>query len=225
MNQNINQSIPIYFQIAIGLFLLIIGALFTGIAGLIRDSCRLKKEKLSTAYAFKGEIETILKIIKKRQYIELFEADIKRKETGLNDLNKQANINNPIELDIPREKEKILKLLVSSTFRVNRDVFFVKNALKNKIGLLEKTAENIVLFYGYCNAFLLDIKDNEENNKSYREQIRYSTPYDVNSVIEGSIRRDKERLEIAEEIIKSGDESIKELNKFISKLWRLYGWR
>ena len=205
----------IYTKVLIAAFLLIIGAILAGIGTLIRDWYILKKEKLSTAYAFKGEIETILKIIEKRQYIKLFSKDIEIKKTELNELNRQ-NID---DISVPLKKEKILKLLRSLTFRVNRDVFFVKNILKNKIGLLEKTAENIVLFYGYCNAFLLDIKDSEENNKLNKKLIQSGySPNDINSVIEDSIRRDKEILKIAEEIIKSGDESIKELNKFISKL-------
>lgn len=60
-----------YIQILIGVLLLIIGAIFAGIGALIRDSYRLRQEKLSTAYAFKGEINALLSIIEKRKYINL----------------------------------------------------------------------------------------------------------------------------------------------------------
>ena len=111
MNQN-NYNSTYYYKIFIGLFLLILGAILTGIATLIRDWYRLRKEKLSTAYAFKGEIKAILEIIEKRQYKKLFSEDIERKKTELkelklNELNRQ-NIDDRSRLS---EKEKILKLL------------------------------------------------------------------------------------------------------------------
>ena len=214
-----NQNNSTYYKIFIGLCLFILGAILTGIATLIRDWWRLRKEKLSTAYAFKGEIETILEIVKKRQYVELLDNLIKDKKTKLDELIRQGNNKSLTDLERNLRKAKILKLLSSLTFQVNRDVFFVKNTLKDKIGLLGEAAKNIVLFYGYCNAFILDIKENVENNKKYHQLITQGNiPYNIDIVVKGIIGRDEEILKIAEEIIKSGDESIKELNKFISKL-------
>ena len=55
---------------------LIVGALITGGLSLYKDHYRHKKKKLATAYAFKGEINALLDIIKKRQYIAELEDKI-----------------------------------------------------------------------------------------------------------------------------------------------------
>lgn len=48
---------------SIGLFGIILGAIITGGIQIYSDRIKLKNEKLSTAYAYKGEIQSLLEII------------------------------------------------------------------------------------------------------------------------------------------------------------------
>jgi hypothetical protein len=218
-----------YIQILIGVLLLIIGAIFAGIGTLIRDFYRFKKEKLSTAYAFKGEINALLDIIGNRKYISLLKEMIKSKTSALDEL-KDVYKNEDIRQALV--VKYTIEPLLSFSFQVNEDVFFVKNKLGDKIGLLDSATTTVISFYGYANSFLLDINNNMKKNDEYEKFInndnntldeiidKLNNFYKIHSIpymVRSNIEYHKNMLEIAERIIKTGNESIKELDKFILK--------
>ncbi len=217
-----------YIQILIGVFLLIIGALFAGIGTLIVEHYRLKQEKLSTAYAFKGEICAILDIINDREYIDSLNKMIDRHKQALYEL---KNVYGSQDLLISLSIIYNVRPLLSFSFSINEDIFFVKKKLGNKIGLLDNATEKIISFYGYANSFLLDIENNAKKNDEYEKLLNndnglektikyfqdYYKTYNIPYMVQNNIGRHEEMLKIAKRIIKTGDESIEGLDAFISK--------
>ena len=217
----------------IGVLGLIIGAIITGGIQIYRDWIILKNKKLSTAYAFKGEIGSLLEIIKIRKLKEYLDEIIDKKNKFLQEYDKQLNITHNIlerlhNLAILYE----LSPLYPFYFTVSQDLFLVKYTFKDKIGLLDNYLENIIKFYQYVNILLLDIEYNkikkEELDKT-RAEAR-SAPnthkiienyYDTHNVIgevEIDIEYHKSIYAVLNKIVECGENCIIDLDKFIKKI-------
>jgi|GEM_PF-4332882 len=223
-----------YFIAAIGLLGIIIGAIITGFIQIHRDKIKLKNEKLSTAYAFKGEIQSLLEIIEINKLKEYLEGVINNKNRFLELYNKQLAITNNNVLESLHNLAGLYELsyLYPFYFTVSQDLFLVKYTLKDKIGLLDNFLENIIKFYQYGNILLLDI----EYNKIKKDEldgirakarsasnpihviINYYNTHNIIGELEIDIEIHKHILEIISKIVEYGNKCIADLDKFILKL-------
>lgn len=215
----------------IGLFGIILGAIITGGIQIFRDRAKLKNEKLSTAYAFKGEIQSLLEIIKIRKLEEYLNQTIENKKTFIKFYNEQfKNTQNIIESLHNTALQYEVSYLYPFYFTVSQDLFLVKYTFKDKIGLLNNSLENIIKFYQYVNILLLDMEFNKikkEELDEIRAKARSVTNpheviikyYDTHNII-GLVKNDIEYhttiLEILNGIIKYGENCIIDLDKFIN---------
>ena len=218
-----------YIQILIGVLLLIIGAIFAGIGTLIRDCYGLRQEKLSTAYAFKGEMEAILQLWETNEYKKMIKKMIKDEETYLQEFKK---MNTPPDIVTPKQHAMSYDIRPFTPFFIIADdeVFIIKKTFKNKIGLLNKVSSNIVIFYAYTYSFLTQC---EINKKIYNELnnlmnqgnldeikeklIKYYETWNVSNKTENNIKMNRAMLRLMDDIITTGEKTIDELDKFILK--------
>jgi len=223
-----------YFIAAIGLFGIIIGAIITGFIQIHRDKIKLKNEKLSTAYAFKGEIQSLLEIIEIMELEKKLNIIVENKNLFIKFYNEQLkNTNNNIIMSLQNLAIQYdVAYLYPFYFTVNQDLFLVKHTFKDKIGLLDNFLENIIKFYQYVNILLLDIEYNKikkDELDGIRAKARSASDpnqviinyYDNHNIIgelENDIEYHKHILETLSKIVKCGDKSINDLNKFILKL-------
>ncbi|MCL4322598.1 MAG: hypothetical protein M1273_08315 [Deltaproteobacteria bacterium] len=218
-----------YTKILTIIISIFIGALLTGFATLLRDIYIKRKDRLSTAHAFKGEINSILDIMETRKYMGSLQDMIDRKKQIFEELKNVYK--SPDSLKSLSVIYAITPLL-SFSFLINEDVFFVKNKLGDKIGLLDNAAEKVISFYGYANSFLLDIENNIKTNDEYEKLINNDNGLEKNIkdledfykihnipyMAENNIIYHENMLKIVNEIIEAGKKSITELDKLISKL-------
>ncbi|RZD14927.1 MAG: hypothetical protein EVJ47_01195 [Candidatus Acidulodesulfobacterium ferriphilum] len=189
------------------------------------------KQKLATAYAFKGEISALLDIIAKRKYIEALSDKIKELKMSVEKLDGYFEK----YIREPEEFKSTIKYLGTTpiyrfSFVVNEDIFYVKNSLKKDIGLLDNASVPVIRFYGMTNALLLDLIENNKSNDEINSKFwnisekdilnnlySYYGFFNIHALAKKNLEFHESMLEISKTIIESGNKSVKELNKFIKK--------
>jgi hypothetical protein len=226
-----NANYVTIYEAIIGFSGIAIGAAITGIISIYRDDSKFKKEKLSTAYAFKGEIQSLLEIIETRKLKESLVTIINNKELFLKYYAEQLKNTNNNNLDSLHNLANLheVSFLYPFYISVNKDLFLVKYTFKDKIGLLDNSVESVIKFYQYVNVFLLDIEYNKikiNELDAVRAKARSAADpmkvikdyYDKHNII-GEVENDivyhKTILEVLTKVIEYGEECIKSLNKFI----------
>jgi hypothetical protein len=215
----------------LGIAGLFFGAVFTGGISIYIEHYRHVKNKLATAYAFKGEISALLDIVEKRNFVGLLESLIKQKELIHQKLMKFYIAGSSIEQQKEIVKELSIDYLIRFSFLANEDVFYVKNSLRNEIGLLGEAAESVIRFYNLANAFLLDVEVNEKYNEEIKSRFwqgnsiqiidrLYNFAKDFNMLyyaeVNGKIH--ESMFEMAKAIIDVGNEGIKKIDELIIKI-------
>ena len=215
----------------LGIAGLFFGAVFTGGIYIYIEHYRHVKNKLATAYAFKGEISALLDIVEKRNFVGLLESLIKQKELIHQKLMKFYIAGSSIEQQKEIVKELSIDYLIRFSFLANEDVFYVKNSLRNEIGLLGEAAESVIRFYNLANAFLLDVEVNEKYNEEIKSRFwqgnsiqiidrLYNFAKDFNMLyyaeVNGKIH--ESMFEMAKAIIDVGNEGIKKIDELIIKI-------
>ena len=211
---------------------LIVGTLIAGGLSLYREHYLHVKQKLATAYAFKGEISALLDIIGKRKFIEALSNKIETQKLAVEKLKEYKEGK---YLGKPDGFEKMVKSLGTFpiyrfSIDVNEDIFYVKNSLKKDIGLLDDASVPVIKFYGMTNALLLDFIENKKINdridsKFWKIPIKdiennllsHYTFFDIHALAKDNLERHESMFEMSQAIIESGKQSIEELDKFIKK--------
>lgn len=215
----------------LGIAGLFFGAIFTGGISVYIEHYRHVKNKLATAYAFKGEISALLDIIEKRNFVGLLDSLITQKELIHQKLMKFYIAGSSIEQQKEIVKELSIDYLIRFSFLANEDVFYVKNSLRNEIGLLGEAAESVIRFYNLANAFLLDVEVNEKYNEEIKSRFwqgnsmeiidrLYNFAKDFNMLYYTEVNEKihKSMLEMAKAIIDAGSEGIKKIDELIIKI-------
>ena len=210
----------------------IFGAFIAGGLSLYKEHYRHVKQKLATAYAFKGEISALLDIIGKRKFIEALNNKIETQKLAVKKLKESVEGK---YLGRPDEFEKMVKSLGTVPIHrfsivVNEDIFYVKNSLKKDIGLLDDASVPVIRFYGMTNALLLDFIENNKNNDKIdskfweipienieKNLLSFYEFFNIYPLAEFNLKLHESMLEMLETIIESGKQSIEELDKFIKK--------
>ena len=219
--------IPIF-----GLLGIIIGAIITGIIQIFRDRTKLKNEKLSTAYAFKGEIQSLLEIVETMELKKNLNEFINYKNKFLELYNEQLAITNNNILKSLHHLAGLheVSYFYPFYFTVSQDLFLVKYTFKDKIGLLDNSLENIIKFYQYVNILLLDIEYNKTKKEELDELrvkarsaanpheviINYYDTHNIIGEVKNDIEYHKYILKILNKIVEYGKNCIIDLDKFIN---------
>jgi hypothetical protein len=218
-------------KVIIGFFGIIAGAIIAGGIQIIRDILKLKNEKLATAYAFKGEIQSLLEIIEIRKLKEYLNQTIENKKTFIGFYNEQYNNTKNIIKSLNNTALQYdVSYLYPFYFTVSQDLFLVKYTFKDRMGLLNNSLENIIKFYQYVNILLLDMEFNKIKKEeldeirakarsvsnSHEVIMNYYYTHNIIGYVENDIEYHKTIFEALNRIIVYGQNCINDLDKFIN---------